>query len=214
MPSLWNHLDFSATSKNISVGTVAAYIKRSRGQVNAATISGFSSSQPVILRCIANRCKALAHLQICHGIIGSSLLESGPAFGCLKSLVVGAEIGLDAVSQVLAICGSLRKAEFLHVTGEHHAKWAGDLSQLQVLTIDANKVYNSPAEFLEIVSPDLGFRLAQADYTVYPNPKARQHQRSESSLLAFAPYRRRARRSRLFKTQPVKDLISSASRPW
>ena len=179
MTSLWNHLDFSATSKNISAGTVSAYIKRSRGQVNAATLSGFSSSQLVTIRCIANRCKALAHLQICRGIIGSSLLESGPAFGCLKSLIVGAEIGLDAVSQVLAICGSLRKAEFLHVTGEHHAKWAGDLSQLQVLTIDANKVDYS---LLEIVSPDLSFRLAQADYTVYPNPKARQHQRNKSSL--------------------------------
>ena len=213
MPSLWNHLDFSAASKNISEGTVAAYIKRSRGQVNTATISGFSSSQPVMLRCIANRCKALAHLQICHGIIGSSLLESGPAFGCLKSLIVGAEVGLDAVSQVLAMCGSLRKAEFLQVTGEHHAKWTGDLSQLQVLTIGANKIYNSPTEFLNIVSPDLGFTLVQADRTGYPDPKARRHQRNEISLLAFAPNRRRARRSGLFKPQPVRDLISTAYQP-
>lgn len=137
MPNLWSHLDFSATAKNVSMATVTAYIKRSRGRAKIATLAGFSPSQCAMLKCIANRCKTLVQLQICHGLTGSSLLEAAPALKCLEVLVVGAGIGLDAVTQILPICGRLKRAEFSCVFGKHRAQWTGDLSRLQSLTIGA-----------------------------------------------------------------------------
>lgn len=113
------------------------YIKHSRGKVTRASIQNLTVQNPV-LKCIATRCKALTHLEI-HWGLNISLVESAPALGSLKHLVVAADISLDAISQILSLCGSLKKAQFLSVTTKYPAKWKGDLSNLCSLSINATR---------------------------------------------------------------------------
>ena len=166
MPDLWSHIDLSVTRRKISVDQISAYIKRSRGKVRTVILSGssgFAPSRAVVLRCIANRCRALSHLQICHGIVCHSILEATPAFGSLESLIIGAEIGLDFVTQILELCSRLKRAEFADVTAAHPAKWAGDLSQLQTLIIDAKRTVHFGLDMLRLVSLDKALFLSRTD---------------------------------------------------
>lgn len=152
MPDLWSNLDFSTAMRSIPVTTVTAYIKRSRGRVKTAALSGISPTQPIVLKCIANRCKALAHLQVHRGIIGTSLIVAAPALRSLHTLIVGADISLDCVSQLLGECSGLRKADFRSVTARSRVQWSGDLSRLRSLTIGAKRDLDFRGSFLDTVS--------------------------------------------------------------
>lgn len=112
-----------------------------------------------MLKCIANRCKALARLQVCHGIVGASLIEAAPALRSLETLIVGADISLDTVTQLIDECRGLRKAEFSSVTARSSAQWTGDFSQLRSLTIDSKRGSHTRAALLEIVSSEIVGRL-------------------------------------------------------
>ena len=111
------------------------YIKHSRGKVTRASIQGLTVKNPT-LKCIANRCKALTYLEV-HSGLNVSLVESAPALGSLKYLVVATDISLDAISQILLLCGSLEKAQFLSVLTKYHVQWKGDLSNLRALSMNA-----------------------------------------------------------------------------
>lgn len=113
------------------------YIKHSRGKVTRASIQSLIVKNP-ILKCIATRCKALTYLKV-HSGLNVSLVESAPALGGLKHLVVAADISLDAISQILSLCGSLEKAQFLSVLTKYCAHWKGDLSNLRSLSINASR---------------------------------------------------------------------------
>ncbi len=108
-----------------------------------------------MLKCIANRCKALARLQVCHGIVGASLIEAAPALRSLETLIVGADISLDTVSQLLDECRGLRKGVFSSVTARSSAQWTGDFSLLRSLTIDAKRGSHIRAALLKIVSSEI-----------------------------------------------------------
>ena len=113
------------------------YIKHSRGKVTRASIQSLTVTNPV-LKCIATRCKALTYLEV-HSNLNISLVESAPALGSLRHLVVAADISLDAISQILSLCGSLQKARFLSVYTKYPAKWNGDLSNLRSLSINLRR---------------------------------------------------------------------------
>ena len=142
MPNLWGYLDFSACSGNVPISTITSYIKRSRGRVTRSSLRAMSAFPNVAVRCIAHRCKDLAHLELLGGLAANSLVDVAPAFKNLKSLVVAAEISLDAISRILALCNSLTMAQFFSVTAKHSVKWEGDLSSLRSLSMNAKK--NNP----------------------------------------------------------------------
>ena len=127
------------------------YIKHSKGKVTRASIQSLTVKNS-ILKCIATRCKALTYLEV-HSGFNVSLVESAPALGSLKYLVVASDISLDAISQILSLCGSLEKAQFLSVLTRYHAQWKGDLSNLRALSINARRhdPYQSSA-LLKLVS--------------------------------------------------------------
>lgn len=136
LPRLWIHLDLAGATRPVSVGTVTNYIKRSRKRITRATLQGWAA-QSAILKCIATRCNALAHLEILGGFTSTLLVEVAPALQSLKVLRIAADTSLDAVSQLLSLCKSLEHAHFLSVTAKHSIKWTGDLSKLLTLSIDA-----------------------------------------------------------------------------
>ena len=152
LPRLWIHLDLAAATRPVSVVTVTNYIKRSRKRIARATLQGWAA-QSAILKCIATRCNALAHLEILGGFTSTLLVEAAPALQNLNFLRIGADTSLDAVSQLLSLCGSLEHAHFLSVTAKHSVKWTGDLSKLVSLSIDAKmKDPDQRSSLLQLVS--------------------------------------------------------------
>jgi len=91
--------------------------------------------------------------------MGASLIEAAPALKSLETLIVGADISLDTVTQLLDECRGLRKAEFSSVTARSSAQWTGDFSQLHSLAIDAKIGSQTKAALLEIVSSEILRRL-------------------------------------------------------
>ena len=152
LPRLWIHLDLAGATRPVSVGTVTNYIKRSRKRITRATLQGWAA-QSAILKCIATRCNALAHLEILGGFTSTLLVEAAPALQSLKVLSIAADTGLDAISQLLSVCKSLEHAHFLSVTAKRSVKWTGDLSRLLSLSIDAKmKDPDQRSSLLQLVS--------------------------------------------------------------
>lgn len=135
---MWTHLDFSAATRYVSLGTVTNYIKHSRNGITRASLQVLAA-QNTILNRIATRCNALTHLELLGGFTGSGLVEAAPALRGLKSLVVAVETSLSTISQVLFHCASLENAQFLSVTAKHPVQWEGHMTNLRTLSIDAKK---------------------------------------------------------------------------
>ncbi|KAL8797027.1 MAG: hypothetical protein Q9195_000798 [Heterodermia aff. obscurata] len=128
LPNLWSHLDFSTGTKAISLSTVMAYIKHSRGKATHASTQGLTT-QDSVLKCIAT-------------------LEAAPALGNLKCLAVATDISLDAISQILSACLSLEKAQFLSVTTKYTVKWKGNFPNILSLSINSKRVNTDNRSFL------------------------------------------------------------------
>ena len=141
MPKLWRHLDLSKAKKNVRRSAIKDCVRRSKGTLTHATLYRFENSKyGELLPLIVYHCKNLEYLEVLDGPANASLLSAAPLASKLTTLISGAyhETTLDMVTQLLARCHSLTRAEFHHVRSTGLlAVWSCDLSGLRVLTINA-----------------------------------------------------------------------------
>ena len=93
-----------------------------------------------VLKYVTRHCKDLQYLEIQSGLKIRSLVEATVVAPSLTSLMVsiGCETTLDSVSLLLAKCRKLERAEFHNVFSNGTlATWAGDMSKLRCLTMNA-----------------------------------------------------------------------------
>ena len=163
MPKLWRHLDLSKAKKNVRRSTIKDCIRRSKGTLTHATLYRFENTKVgELLPSIASHCKNLEYLEILDGPANASLLKAAPLAFKLKTLISRAshETTLDMITQLLAGCPSLIRAEFhnVHSTGVV-AEWKGDLSNLRALKINAAATIKGTGLSAAYIVPHLIFRL-------------------------------------------------------
>lgn len=144
MPSLWRHLDLSNAKKNVRQSAIRECVKRSQGKLTRVTLSRFEhyNTNNEILKYITSRCKALEYLELRDGVSNASLLKAVSLALKLTTLIIGRahETSFDLVTQLLAQCHTLERAEFHSTTTKGiKAEWRSDLSTLRVLKLDAGK---------------------------------------------------------------------------
>ena len=156
MPNLWSNLDFSGASRTVSLRSVQACVRRSRGSKTTRAIMGqHALSHSDVLKYVTRHCKNLEHLEIKGGLKIRSLMEAAVLASNLTSLVVSfeSETTLDAVSLLLAKCRKLERAEFQNVLSSGAlATWAGDMSNLRCLTVNAGRTQTLGFTALNLVS--------------------------------------------------------------
>ncbi|KAL9121792.1 MAG: hypothetical protein Q9187_001644 [Circinaria calcarea] len=107
-----------------------------------------------LLKYITGRCKALEYLELRDGASNASLLKAVSLAPKLTTLIIGRahETSLDLVTQLLAQCRTLERAEF-HSTTPRGIKpeWRSDLSTLRVLKLDAVKTQDLAVISLNLV---------------------------------------------------------------
>ena len=150
MAQIWTNLDFKSAKRQCTLGAIRKYVKWSQGLVSRVTLPCISTSAEGIPRFITTRCKHLQELTIAGDFIGGSLTQAIPSALHLKTLVVGAQcqVTIDCVSQLLANCKSLERAEFYSVQRpiQRPAVWEADLPNLVSLTLNPTKrLYTSSA---------------------------------------------------------------------
>lgn len=133
IPELWSNLDLSSTRRTVPSDTIVKYIKRARGKVQQVKTSEEVSNRTISL--IASKCETLAHLEILGGLVGSAPFYAYPVLQSLETLIVGAEIGLDTITQVFVHCSKLKRAEFRTVFATHRARWTAQCPELRSLTM-------------------------------------------------------------------------------
>ena len=140
MPDLWIDLDLSGASRPVWSKAVQACVSRSRGRITRATLNKHALFRSDVLKHITKHCKKLQYLEIESGLENHSLVEAAVLAANLTTLVVSfdCETTLDAVSQLLAKCSKLERAEFRNVLSSGVlATWDGDMSKLRSLTMNA-----------------------------------------------------------------------------
>lgn len=144
MPGLWSDLDFSAAKKPVNLGAVRKYIKRGNGTTTRVTLDRFGSNAEKIPRYVATRCRGLTDLRISGGLVGSSILQAAPSAYNLKTLIItkACQISCDVVSQLLALCPNLERAEFHSVSSAERrpARWEVELPKLRTLVLESPRV--------------------------------------------------------------------------
>lgn len=118
-----------------------AFIRRSQGCVNQASLIAKLNGDSV-LRNVVSRCKALEHLELNQGFIGTTLVQVAPHAIGLKTLIVGhCGIIVDTISKLLGILCNLERAEFHAVIHEDNVpQWQGDLTKIRKLVMRSEKV--------------------------------------------------------------------------
>lgn len=137
---LWGHLDFSGASRPVPLMSVQACIRRSKGKITRAILNKHVLLHGDALRHITKHCKRLHYLEIQSGLPIRSLVAAAIVAPNLSSLVVSVECEttLDAVQLLLANCRNLERAEFHSIFSNGVlATWAGDMSKLRCLTMNA-----------------------------------------------------------------------------
>lgn len=156
MPSLWRHLDLSNAKKNVRQSAIRECVKRSQGKLTRATLSRFeyynTNNEP--LKYITSRCKGLKYLELQDGASNASLLRAISLAPELTTLIIGHahETSLDSVTQLLAHCQALERAEFHSCISKGiEAEWVNDLSKLRVLKMNGGKNQRFGREALNLV---------------------------------------------------------------
>lgn len=147
MPGLWSDLDFSTAKKPVNLGAVRKYIKRGNGTTTRVTLDKFGSNAEKIPRYVATRCRGLTDLRIPGGLVGASILQAAPSAYNLKTLIISkaCQISCDVVSQLLAVCPNLERAEF-HSVGSAERRpaiWEVEMPKLRTLILDIPAVKRS-----------------------------------------------------------------------
>ena len=139
-PDLWSDLDFSEASRPVPLMSVQACIRRSKGKTTRAILNKHVLLHGDALRHITRHCKNLHYLEVQTGLPIRSLVAAAIVAPNLTSLVVSVECEttLDAVQLLLAKCRKLERAEFHSIFSNGVlATWAGDMSKLRCLTMNA-----------------------------------------------------------------------------
>lgn len=176
MPGLWSDLDFSTAKKPVTLGAVRKYIKRGNGTTTRVTLDKFGSNAEKIPRYVATRCKGLNDLRLSGGLIGTSILEAAPSAYSLKTLIISkaCQVSCDVVSQLLAHCPNLERAEFHSInSGESRpARWEVELPKLRTLILVApfvNRTWKRPTLSLDtLLSKILGINTLSIEGWLVP----------------------------------------------
>lgn len=115
MPRLWANLDFSGSiEKDVSYATLRQYVKSAQGTCSAISIPRLANVNHNLLDYVASRCRGLSEIRVFSKFASATLLKAVPNAANLQVLVVSwqCHIPADTVSQLLDLCGNLKRAEF------------------------------------------------------------------------------------------------------
>lgn len=138
IPMIWSHLDFSGTSKQVSMTAIHQYVQRSEGAVNRASIHFFKKHHSTTLKYIISKCKSLNRIDILSGHPTTGLLEASSSGSMLKTLIISrkCEISISFVCHLLEFCRNLDRAEFHYCNIDGFASWRGSYSKIRSLIIN------------------------------------------------------------------------------
>lgn len=155
IPFFWSDLDFSGASRPVSIRSLQSCVRRSRGKTTRAIMNKQALFYGPSLNYITRNCKNLQCLEIQSGLRVRSLVEAAVLAPNLKSLMISVdcETTLDDVRLLLAQCRKLERAEFHNVLSSGaFATWAGDISKLRCLTLNAGTTQTLGFTALNLVS--------------------------------------------------------------
>ena len=142
LPALWRNLDLTRAQKLVRSSFISACINRSRGHLESATVYRLAKPDEV-LNALLRNCHHLHTLSVQHGmLLGKTFVEQVALATRLQYLELddSTSIGMDSVSQILALCPTLKSLNCEAVTqGPWASPWRASFPNLQQLSLSAQQ---------------------------------------------------------------------------